>query len=338
MNSHFDTIYTVTEIHPLPALEPYLDDVYDLIDENVKAEQLDGDLVVMIKSFTRIFGQICNSWSPEIVKNSKNCLKMDPCDLYSISAKLEFLIDENKARTLNEIQEFFDTHFNAKSTFVFCSVSLSNYRYNLIAPKNERIPASELYIKQQLSIDNSQNKTVTSGILEELYKSFLNNAFNYIDCQNDLMEILSETLSVTLVEFESLYSTETYKLFQESNHLNKDLQKLVMKTVLKLSSRNQEMKYFNSTYWVTHWVGLINLLIILVFYFCPIIPFTLAFGIQLIYRMVHCRIFGKPKVENLWALKCLKDNAKNECDVRNPKNILKILKSKAKKKRKKSKK
>ena len=43
MNSHFDTIYTVTEIHPLPALEPYLDDVYDLIDENVKAEQLQGD-------------------------------------------------------------------------------------------------------------------------------------------------------------------------------------------------------------------------------------------------------------------------------------------------------
>ena len=336
--SHYDTIYLVTETHSLLALKPHLNDVYDLVDENVKTEQLDGDLVVMIKSFTGIFGQICNSWKYDNVKNSKNCLKMNPCDLYSNSVKLERLIDENKPRTLDEIQELFDTHFNAKSTFVYCAVSLSNYRYNLIARKNERIPYSELYIKRQLSSDNSQNKTVTSGVLAQIYKSFLSNALNYIDCEKDLKEILGETLSENLFEFESLYSTEIYKLFQESVDLNKDLQELIMKIVLKLSSRNQEMKYFNSTYWVTHRIGLINLMIMLIFYFCPIIPFCLAFGIQLLYRTLYCRVFGKPKVEQLWALKCLKNNVRIETASINPKRIVRLLKSKAKKNRRKSKK
>ena len=326
--SHFHNIYTFTQRRPVRELIPHLDDIYELTDENVETKKLDDDLVVMIKSFTAIFGQICQLWQSDLLKNSENCLKMEPCDLYLKSAKLEHLIDEDKSKTLNEIQEFFDTHFEARTTFIFCSVSLSRYENALYAPKNERIPFSKLYQKHKLIIDNSRSKTPTSGVLEELYKSFISNAFNYMDCQDDLNGILRETR----------YSPETIKDILEVRELKNTLQELVMKTVLKLSARNQEMQYYTTTYPVILLVGLINVLLMLVFYFCPMIPFCLAFGIQLLYRIVCCKTFGKPKVEHLWALKCLKDYAIIKAGSITSKKIVRLLKSKAKKNRRKSKK
>ena len=80
--SHFHNIYTFTQRRPVRELIPHLDDIYELTDENVETKKLDDDLVVMIKSFTAIFGQICQLWQSDKLKNSENCLKMDPCDLY----------------------------------------------------------------------------------------------------------------------------------------------------------------------------------------------------------------------------------------------------------------
>ena len=104
----------------------------------------------------------------------------------------------------------------------------------------------------------------------------------------------------------TLYKWKTLdKVVKTMRSLKDLLEKYIMNLILLLSVKNKEMVYCNAAFLVTFFIGAANLLMMLLFYFCPIIPFSVAFGFQLLYRIVCINIFGRTTKQDLWALKCL---------------------------------
>ena len=114
------------------------------------------------------------------------------------------------------------------------------------------------------------------------------------------------------------------------------LENSIKDLVLLLSVKNKDMMYYNSSFPVTFFIGVANFAMMLTFYFYPTIPFSVAFGFQLLYRIVCNKIFGRTTKEDfdLWALRCIEMNRTTETVIKEPKEISKIVKAKAKKKRK----
>ena len=294
--------------------------------------EFDNELIKTLESFPLIFEQICKSKKNlETLKISfKNCQNFVPCQLHSDFRVFKTLLSKNRSNMLDEIQDFFETHFDAKTSFIRSSLSISDYNFALKLSRKERASYlfSRIFKKYRIiSSQNTQNKTLTATILEEIHEEFFDFISDYSSCQDDFRKRVKMSEPERNLHIKIIKTIAKMKVRLENSI--KDL-------VLLLSVKNKDMMYYNSSFPVTFFIGVANFAMMLTFYFYPTIPFSVAFGFQLLYRIVCNKIFGRTTKEDfdLWALRCIEMNRTTETVIKEPKEISKIVKAKAKKKRK----
>ena len=173
-------------------LKPYLKGAEDTISFGIVSDPLefDNELIKTLESFPLIFEQICKSKKNlETLKISfKNCQNFVPCQLHSDFRVFKTLLSKNRSNMLDEIQDFFETHFDAKTSFIRSSLSISDYNFALKLSRKERASYlfSRIFKKYRIiSSQNTQNKTLTATILEEIHEEFFDFISDYSSCRDD---------------------------------------------------------------------------------------------------------------------------------------------------------
>ena len=230
----------------------------------------------------------CNAWKELSIDKYKSCDFSASCDLLESFNKI-LLNETAREMYMTEIQDVFDKHFDYWDVFV-------------LATKSDQLLLSETFahLKDKLQGDRfeklpiSTNESEFNREIKKVFNLFLDLTEAYYDCRQRFPDLKDFRMQLTLVAQDAHTKKELarHDTNSEGYKIAGSIQRLLNHLYLHLCLNHHEMIYINSIVAVfsAFWVG--QIVIVLIFYIFPTLPFGVALTLEVIHHFVYRKMFG----------------------------------------------
>ena len=280
------------KIDPDQTIKPYLNEDYteDYLEIAgiLSPPEIKDEIIHVVSEFSKTFERICDVWSVQddgFFQDLENCKNLPVCRVSKQLDELVLLFWNKENLAFQHVQSFFDEISDAKNSHIELARFLHLYDTALFFSHRHE----KGFDMRQIPRLEKENKFLVPGLLYNI----VNMTGPYLNCHNDLKK----------------YDKRLEKVV---NGLQKDVAKSLMKLTILLCMNNKRMKVLNSFFVMVVNQNVLNWVIMLIFYFCPVIPFGITFAFQVFVLMVSKRVFGVDleKKWKPWTIQVIK-NANN---------------------------
>ena len=285
--------------------EDYTDFAGDLSPSEIRKEIID-----VVNDFYKEFQRICYAWTMKdsFFQKFEHCKYMSICTVSKNLEQLALTIQHNDFEAFQDIQHFFEWMFDVQDSHIkFARYLYSFNKMSTFIGENEELMLKHLKIPL-LKYDDRL-------LVPNLFSNLFNLTYPYLKCHNEIRnydENLSQKYSFYLEDPDK----ELDKFEDLINELQRRVEKFSMKLTILLSMNSKRMKVLNSFFVMFVYLNFSNCLIMLIFYLCPVIPFSLVCMFQLFCLMISKIVFGfdLEKKWKPWTIQVIKKANNSEQD------------------------